>query len=86
MTAFGLVVCPYVTSRSPIGEEERAALEQDLLGNFGKKAACFPLPVVFFCSVEAARVTMSTSKMLGAGSQARCSAATVSSLFLTPCF
>ncbi|CAE7191382.1 Ppp3r1 [Symbiodinium natans] len=32
LTAFGLVVCPYVTSRSPIGEEERAALEQDLLG------------------------------------------------------
>ncbi|CAE7364347.1 pum [Symbiodinium sp. KB8] len=32
LTVFGLVICPYVSSRSPIGQEERASLEQDLLG------------------------------------------------------
>ncbi|CAE7228795.1 pum [Symbiodinium sp. CCMP2456] len=32
LTVFGLVICPYVSSRSPIGHEERASLEQDLLG------------------------------------------------------
>ncbi|CAE7202633.1 unnamed protein product [Symbiodinium sp. CCMP2592] len=32
LTVFGLVICPYVSSRSPIGQEERSSLEQDLLG------------------------------------------------------